>query len=434
MAGPRSQDLALEGFPDGVNNVFREDSVPTSQLRSAQNIDLLPDGKVRRRSGYLRRLGLSDGRSAASFQGRIILADGGDLLKIDPTDFSSEVLGSIPSNVRPDYTELNGALYIAAEGAEGRKISLAGRYEAWAPEHPLGQPGLAAVAGLGSLPGGTYQIAVTFLRDGEESGAARAETIQLPPAGGAIQLSNIPQPSDPHTSAVRIYMTNTDGQILYQERDIPVQALGASVTIQSLPTGKQLETQFMEPVPSGQAVSSYNGRLLSAVGEVLYYSQALRYGLCNIAQDYFQFASRITMIQPVAHGVYVATEATTYFLTGPTPEEFQLNTIADYGAIEGTNCLVPASAFPFQNMETGNVAVWWSKSGGMVLGMANGQIQYIRDGELSIPDHARGVTMLREEDGVRQLLSVLQEPKSSMGGMAAKDEAVVTVYRNGIEI
>lgn len=429
MAGRDHRNAEFPGFPGGVNNVFREDSVPNEQLRSAVNVDLLPDGKVRRRSGYLRRLALSDGRSAASHLGKIYLADGNKFKRVDPADFSEEVLDTVPANTYLSYASLNEFLYVAA-GTTGYRVTPDGKVGHWSPEQPAGQPDISSIA-LGGLPTGTYQAAIVYSRNGEESGSARAVTVSVPGNGG-IQLTNIPQPARADTTAIRVYMTHPDGEAFFWAKDLTP---GQSVTtLTAMPNGKQLETQFMEPVPVGHIVRSYSGHLLSARDNVLYYSQALRFGLCNIAQDYFEFESRITMVRPVENGIYVSTERRTHFLAGNAPAEFTRSSVHHHGAIEGTDAEVPANIFPFEALETGTVGVWWSTSGAMVIGFPNGQIQLVRDGELSLPDYARGATMLREEDGVRQLVSTLQRPKSASGALAASDEAVVTVHRNGIEL
>jgi hypothetical protein len=429
MAGPKHRNASFPGFPDGVNNVFREDSVPSSQLRKAVNVDLLPDGKVRRRSGYLRRLELADGRSAASHLGKIYLADGPSLKRVDPSDFSEEVIGAVPANSYLSYASLNEFLYVAA-GTTGYRIAPDGQVGYWSPEQPDGQPDVSSQS-IGGLPGGEYQVAIVYSRSGEESGSARAQNITIP-ENGSIQISNIPQPERADTTAIRVYATHTNGEILYWARDLEP-GTGAT-TLSALPSGKQLETQFMEPVPTGHIVRGFNGHLLSARDNVLYYSQALRFGLCNVTQDYFEFESRITMVRPVQSGIFVATERRTHFLSGSAPAEFVRATVQPNGAVEGTDINVPAGIFPFENLQTGEVAVWWSLSGNMVIGFPNGQVQILRDGELSLPEYARGTTMLRESNGVRQIVSTLQNPQTSEGAVAASDEAVVTVHRNGIEI
>lgn len=422
----------MPGFPGGVNNVYREDTVPPTQLRSAVNVDLLPGGKVRRRKGYTRRVAFADARSGHHFLGFAYLADGAELKRVDLIDFSEETLAPIPPHAHLSYAEVNEFLYVASgEASQAYRVSPQGAVQFWSVEQPAGQPTLSAV-GLGSLPAGRYQVAITYLRGREESGTGLAAEVTLAQEGG-IQLSAIPAPERGDTTGMRVYLTNPNGTVLYAYSDFPP-APGATLFLTRLADGKQLETQFLEPLPVGHIVRTYRGRMYSAVGRFLYYSQALRYGLCNPAQDFVEFPGRISMVRPVENGIYVSAGKRTVFLSGANPAEFQQTIVHHAGAVEGTDTEVPAGMFSFENLSTGMVAVWWATSGVMLIGFPNGQVQPIREGELSLPEFARGATMLREEDGVQQLLSVLQQPRTPASALAISDEAVVTVHRRGIEI
>ena len=423
-------EFDFPGWTDGVNNVEREDRVPPAALRSAVNVDIDRTGGLRRRRGYTRRVSLSDARSGVSHLGFLYLADQADFLRVDPSDFSTEIVAELPPQATPRYAPLNENLYVTFEGGEPFRITPSGDAEPWAPEHPWGQPALQA-ASMGSLPPGEYQVAVTFLRGREESGTGKAATVTLT-AEGSIVLTDIPVSARQDTTGVRVYVTTPSGTVLYFYGDYPVGT--STIYLTRLPEGKQLETQFMEPLPAGHIVTAYRGRLYSAVGNRVYYSRALRYGLCNPAQDFFDFSERVDMVRPVENGVFVGAGKRVVFLAGTNPDDMQQTIAHHSGAVEGTDTEVPAGMFSFENLSTGFIAAWWSKVGVMVLGFPNGQVQPVRQGELALPEFARGATMLREEDGVQQLVSVLSQPKTPQSALAARDEAVVTVHRRGIEI
>jgi hypothetical protein len=232
--------------------------------------------------------------------------------------------------------------------------------------------------------------------------------------------------------AVRVYMSNANGEELYAARDVSPGT--TSTVLTGLPDGKALEVQFLEPLPAGHLVRKYNGRLYSAVDNVLFYSQAMRYGLCNLAFDYIEFDSRIDAVRPVEGGIFVSAGKRVHFFSGNDPDQFERSLAHPYGIVEGTDVEVRAGLFSFESLKTGTVAVWWSKNGTMVIGLPNGQVLPIRDGELSLPEFSRGATMVREQDGIQQLVSVLQDPRSVNSPLAARDEATVAVHRNGIEI
>lgn len=424
-------DLKLGGFSEGANNVFREDSLRPSQLRSAVNVDVLPEGKIRRRLGYSLLVPMSDARSAYVHQGYVYVADEGALKRVDLSDLSVESLAPIPASAALSYAVLNEYLYISSgDPQQSYRINSAGALEFWAPEFPEGQPTLSVVP-LGALPAGDYQVAVAFLRGAEESGTGRAAGITLTETG-AIQLTSLPKPERNDTTHIRVYASTANGTVLYSYGDFP--AAAPAISISNTPSGKQLETQFLEPLPAGHIIRNYRGRLYSAVSNILFYSQALRYSQTNRSQDFIAFPERVTMVRPVENGLFVGTRTKALFLSGNTPGELQQTIVHHAGVVEGTDTVVPVGVFGFESLTTGTVAVWWSTSGTMVIGLPNGQVQIVREGELSLPEFTRGATMLREENGVQQLLSVLQQPKSEISALAAKDEAVVTVHRRGIEI
>jgi hypothetical protein len=69
----------------------------------------------------------------------------------------------------------------------------------------------------------------------------------------------------------------------------------------------------------------------------------------------------------------------------------------------------------------------------MVVGFPDGQISILREAELALPEYSRGAILARRQDGAKQLVSVLSEPKRD-NALAVADTVSATVYRNGIEL
>jgi len=430
MAGFESQTKRMPGFPGGVNNVFREDSLPDEQLRKAVNVDLLPGGKLRRRSGYTRRLDLSDARSGAYFLGSLYLANQGDFIRVDLNDYSTDVIANVSPVAYLSYAEQAGNLFVSDGVSQAFRVTSAGDVVSWSSEQPSGQPSLASDS-PGGLPEGMYQVAITYLRGSEESGTTQAAEVTLS-SPGKIEVTDIPAPADPSITHVRVYVSHTNGEVLYAHSKLAPGV--SSFSISSLPAGKALETQFLDPLPAGHIVAAYKGRIFTAVGHDLWYSEPFRYGLCRVSQNFISFDSRVNMVRPVESGIYIGTEKRTIFLSGPSPMEFRVLGVHYAGVIEGTDTSVPSSVFAFDSLNTGNVAVWWSKSGSFIVGLASGQVIPLRDGELAVPDFVRGNTMLREKDGVRSIVSVLQQPMSDHSALVSHDQVTAEVHRNGITI
>lgn len=420
-------DLKLGNFSDGVNNVSSEHSLSETTARVLRNVDVLADGKVKRRRGYQRVMSTTGAHSGFSHNGYIYYADGPSLFAWTP-EFGAEAITQIVPEAPVVYEDINGFLYVT-EGRHRYIIDGVNAVKNWAVETPSGMPNLDTNT-YGTLPVGSYQVTVTFLRGQEESGAGMAQTIDLNQQG-SIEVSNLPQPYDPDVTRIRVYVTNTSGETLYSSATLPVGTMG--VHIMALPSGKKLETQFYEPLPAGHEVCLHKGRLFCARDNVLYFSKPLQYGLYDATEDYLQLASRIDLLKPVENGVFVAAGKRTYFLRGDSPDDFELRIVHAHGAVPGTGLVIPASTFDFDGLKAGNVAVWWATNGTMVVGFPDGQISILREAELALPEYSRGAILARRQDGAKQLVSVLSEPRRD-NALAVADTVSATVYRNGIEL
>lgn len=420
-------DMKLGNFSSGVNNVSSEHSLPDSAGRTLRNVDVLADGRVKRRKGFQRVMSTTGAHSGFSHNGYVYYADGPSLFAWTP-EFGAESIADVVPEAPVVYENINGFLYVT-DGRHRYKIDGINAVENWAVEIPAGTPTLVA-GSLGTLPVGSYQIALTFLRGQEESGTGLAQNIDLTQQG-SIEVSNIPQPHDPDVTHIRVYMTNTSGETMYASATLPVGTMG--VHLMALPSGKKLETQFYETLPAGHHICLFKGRLFSARDNVLYFSKPLQYGLYNPTEDYIELANRIDLLAPVENGIFVAAGKRTYFLRGDSPETFELRIIHAHGAVPGTGLVIPSSTFDFEGLKTGEVAVWWATNGTMITGFPDGQISILREAELALPEYSRGAILARRQDGAKQLVSVLSEPKRD-NALAVADTVSATVYRNGIEL
>lgn len=444
MADKNAQEVRFPGFPDGVNNVDREHEMrtpgeaggqdpatPPTAARALKNVDIMARGRVRRRKGYQQLVGATDGRGLISFNGDLYFADEGVFYRCSLPDQAVEAVHAVAPGSQISSEEINGVLYVTDGGANAFRVHDDERVTGWSPEQPIGQPHLFANS-LGGLPAGEYQVAVTFLRGREESGTSRAARVSLSDQG-SIQLTNIPQPTSPETTGIRIYLSRTSGEQLYQQRDLGVGADEALFSV--LPSGRQLDTQFLEPMPKGHIVRQYKGRMLVAVGSTLVFSEALRFGLTNLSHNFIQFHGTITMVRPVEGGVFVAAglagKRRTLFLQGTDPNNWEARTVYTHGAVPGTDLAISATILADERVAAGETAVWWATNGVMVVGTPSGEVLPLREGELALPDFSWGAVMERSQDGVRQLVSTLSNPQAE-NPLAVKDSISIEVHPNGI--
>lgn len=444
MADRNAQEVRFPGFPDGVNNVDREhemrtprgadgseSDVPPTAARALKNVDIMARGRVKRRRGYAQVVATTESRGLTSYNGDLYFADGGVFYRCLLPDETVEAVHDVAPGSEISSEEINGVLYVTDGGTNAFRVHADGSTTEWSVEQPSGQPSLAAVA-LGTLPAGEYQVAVTFLRGREESGTTRAARVTLSEEG-SIQLSNIPQPTSPETTGIRVYLSRTSSERLYQQRDLGVGTTDALFSL--LPTGKQLDTQFLEPMPRGHIVRQFKGRMLTAIGSTLVFSEALRFGLTNLSHNFIQFHGPITMVRPVEGGVFVAagveSKRRTVFLQGTDPNEFTMRTVYTHGAVPGTDLAISSTLLADDRVAAGETAVWWATNGVMVVGTPSGEVLPLREGELALPEFSRGAMLVRSQDGVRQLVSTLSNPQAE-NPLAVTDSISIEVHKNGI--
>jgi hypothetical protein len=193
--------------------------------------------------------------------------------------------------------------------------------------------------------------------------------------------------------------------------------------------GRVLDTQFHNRLPAGRLIRYFQGRLYVADGSVLRYTPALRYGLHNPSSDYIQFSSDITVVEPVLDGIFVVADKT-YFLRGTSPSQFTQIELSDDKGIFGTGTRVQGSLFDPEIL--GEAAYWYSNRGA-VLGLPGGSVRPLMEGTVAFPEYSEGATTMREQNGIRHVVTALQG-SGTAAGLAFGDEVSITVKRNGIEI
>lgn len=414
--------MRIEGWPKGINNIDKLSEVPVEALRDGLNIDITAKGKPRRRAGRVKRYSGSSIHSLFSCSYVTVFVEGG-ALKLLGEDYTAQILRSdLHPTAYVSYVEVNGNVYYSNSYQTG-KISSLGISSTLGVPHAFGQP-LLQISSTGGLPAGTYQVAITFSRiDMEESGSTEAATISIA-EGQGISLLNIPQ-SD--ADWINIYVTAPNDDVLKFYSSVAIGTTTASIT--SLPKGRVLQTQFGRPMPPGHIIRYYNGRLWVASGNVLWYSEPMNFGLCKPASNFFQFPDIITVCEPVDNGIYIVSDAT-YFLNGTAPEDMKLDVSCKDRGIMGTGMVVSAKVF--DNESSGEVAFWYGDRGAMI-GRSNGEVVPVSEGVLALPSYDSGVTALREQDGIRQLVTALYGSGDS-SAYAVGDAVSTEIVRNGIVI
>lgn len=390
-------DVTYHQF-SGVRNDVSAERFGNGDLVAADNCDLDTTGKLSRRGGYaLQRAGAS--HSLFSHGALCVFVSGTSLLQLH-ADYSVSTLRSgLTADARMAYTHtVNDRIYYSngyQTGVIDNEVS-----RSWGLTPPDYQP-LASV-GAGRLFAGRYQYALTFLRsDGQESGTGVAEVIDVP-ADSAIDFTAIPVSSDPDVTQKSIFVSAANGDVLYRALTLANSVTTASYNDDGLNLNSPLDTQFLDVPPAGHLLTYYRGHIYSAVGNLLLHSEAFGYELFDW-RKYLPFDSRIRLLAPVEDGFYLATETSTLYLAGSTPDDIRVIKKADYGAIEGTLAYAPGNLV--QGVTDPAPVALWTAPTGICRGLNGGVFTNLTESRYSFNARDSGAAVFR--DSTSQYLSIV---------------------------
>lgn len=433
MAGVRDDDLRGMGpWPSGINNLAKEGRLPTDEtgravgLREADNLDIDRAGFVSRRGGSDRFFTGDLSHSLWSHDDLEfgLFADAGALHAVLP-DGSIEALDVGVGQLPLSY-DLFGDRVLFCNAMVSGMVGLDLQPRAWAPEQPPGQPQLAAVAGFALNPG-QYQVGITFTDAlGRESGNALAAAVVEVAEGQGIQVSQIPVPQSAETLRVNVYLSDANDTVLRLHSNL---VAGTTTLLIGAPAqGRAAMTQFLTTMPPGRIVRLLNGRQFVADGRYLRWSPPMRYGLTDRVRNVMRFNDDIDLMEPVGRGTesagfFVAAGKRTYWLGGADPANWNQPIAYGHGAVPGSSIVINADVLGFDS--SAPVAFWLARNGRFVVGMPGGQVVPLKRDEFVAQDADRAAVLLREQGGIRQLITALRAPRTNSFAIADKPVAHV---------
>ncbi len=441
MTGVRDNALTqLLGWPQGLDNLSAETELPMGKkgpggnvfgsLRVAENVDIDESGKVSRRRGYTLVEALTGLHSLWTDKRYpfALAVHGTNLVKYD-TNLARTTVVALTAGARMSFDFDAGYVYYT-NGFDSGRIDFDGVREPWALQPPIGQPLLEANA-AGGLSAGLYQVAVTY-RDnsGRESGTTMAADIEIT-EGQGIRLLSIPQPTE--ATWIRVYVTETNGEVLRFCQDTPVGTTTFLVGAQQL--GAPLATQWHEPLPAGQIVRLYRGRMYVFRHNVLYWSEAMHYGQGVLHRNYLHMDSDGTLIEGQhlndEAGLFVAAGKRTYYFSGADPAKWTRSIAHAHGAVIGSSTQIEPSVLEQEG--SGTMPLWFDTAGGMVTGGAGGRVTALHDERFVGPINVESAaTLIREKDGLQQILTTIRGGAPNPLGVS--DRAEAEVWKDGVRL
>jgi len=401
-------------FNNGMNNVSPDTDLPEGSLVSAINVNIDKEGNVFSRKGY-EQLYAGD---VHSLYNRYFVE--GSKLKYLEEDNTATVISTGLSETNYLAWETILGDYYYSDGTNNKVIDKGEWGVASIPNNPT----LWRIAG--KLNAGIYQVILCYKNSsGERGGASLSSTITVVESSGIV-INDIPVSPEGYDTIA--YVSTTNGEELYQN-GIILNGVTSYTVIDSRKSTNILDTQFMEPLPGGHILRHFKARLYVANDNVLWFSEAYRYGLRKTGQDFFQFPAKIKIVQPVTDGLYVVADKT-YFLQGTDPKKMNQIVVSTDSAIEGTGITVGGYSF---GLDTDTEVGYWFSEQGAVLGMPAGQLKQLTLNKVAIEENMqKGTTLYKEINGIKQMVTNFNGGNAS--DLAFDAQATSFIIRNGVII
>lgn len=350
----------------GIDNASERDDAlqvggeaPALFLRDALNV-LIDNGRASMRPGRERVTATPyEDIWQSPLHGDVFGRLGGDWVRIEK-DWSHRVLMPCGEG-RVGHLVLNGRVVAGTRrglleynGIEARALALP------TPPPPL----LSRMDG--SLVPGHYEVAIAWVRDGMVSPLSSSAGLD---ADSGISIAISPPPDD--VDRVRVFVTKPDGGELLRLSEhradvglVPVPLLGR--------LGEPARFRHCVPMPAGDHLGLWQGRLVVASGRQVSFSQALAYHVHDPRHDFVTLPERVTFLAPVESGIWVGQVTHAVFLGGTQPQEMRVTS-------RHTAAPIPGSAAPLpmrdgHSVSEGAPSVGWLSERGYVLASAEGGI------------------------------------------------------------
>lgn len=366
----------------GINNHQRADQLQTEHgyyVQDSVNLNIDKQGKITTRPTAKAVSNLAyHALWQSPLHGDVFAILDGDWVKIDSTTWQHQHLYSVGTG-KAQHLLLNNKVLLANrqgifcyDGERVYPLTIA------TPPSPLA----TTFTHGGTLATGHYQIAIAWLReDGTESARSISCHCEvklgeynqsIDTQQGSIEII-LPICLDPTIQTVNVYCTERNGSDLRLFGEYPITTTQVIIDRTSQ-LGRSAVFHHLSPMPTGEYIAYWNGRLLTTKSNIIRFSQAMNYHLHDERHDFIQLPQRIRFMQVVDGGIWVGLHTHVIFLSGDSPQNMQLHNKASQAPIANSAILVSADNLSPELHQGGSYCVLWLAKNGYVLGTATGQL------------------------------------------------------------
>jgi len=349
-------ELNFGQWPLGLDNRNDPRRLNPAALSSAVDVLVEEDGRVQ--SALHPALEIASGALSAlwtSSGGQSVALAGNTLNRIDGK--ALQPVGVLDGSGEAGFCEFAGLLYCGRGGGTLHQVQGDNLLPAALPAPSLSANALSS----GGLAKGRYGVCAALLRDDEEMPCSALLMVDVAEGGGVqIAVSG--------TGLARVFITEQNGSEPLFVADV---STGLPYLIGQGRRGQPPASRFLEPLPAGRFLAALGGRLFSASGLHLYYSEPLRPNLADLRHNHIRLNSPVTMLCAVEDGLFLADRTHSYFIEAADEGALRLKPLSAPPPPEG--CFAVLAGNLFAEIPDVPVAVWLSENG-FVLGLPSGQV------------------------------------------------------------
>lgn len=372
----------------GINNKSQSETMSPPFVAQAINLDFADNGEIRKRPGQTKIISCTTGHSVFEFDSNTLyFVDNGTLKRRDLSAGETTTIKTGIGDEKLSYAVSGGRIYYSNGIVNGSVVDDV--YRSWGVSRPARQPDLS-VSPVGGLVAGIYFVAITYLRNGEESGTGEADQITVEDGGGIV-LSNFPTPPA-DVDRVAIYVTPCNGKKLYlfgeYRADISTVTIGHHIgTI-------ELNTQFGRPPLMFSCVAAQYGRVYGAWNSYVYYSEPMRPGLF-MPNNYLPFSGDVKLIVAVKSALYVVADKT-----------YRIGAINDEGVPVIIEVLPFSAVSAYAKDPAETLAVWMSEKGFVVA--TEEVVQLLAYDRIAVDKYTSGAITIIDDGGFKKVIGTFK--------------------------
>lgn len=192
--------------------------------------------------------------------------------------------------------------------------------------------------------------------------------------------------------------------------------------------------RLLRQPPHATNMTYFNGRLYLGRGPTLWATELYLYNFVDATSGYKLFEADITMIGAVTDGIYVGTKECLWFMSGPTFAEMKRTWALDAGVIPGSMVYMPGELanppqVPLVAITPGASGIMFMSTKGVCIASDGGKVTNMTETKFIFPDSVSAAALYRQQDGVNQYITALQNGGSPTQSAAIGDHLDVTIIR-----